>query len=356
MTTRDTAPSLFDLFPDDPTTTGEPTATKRIEPGEALAAAALNLAPLLASGHRLAAPVVTTAVHDAWPRRRSRRPVLELEALLRRRRGRDGAVHAALGTHHALARGDARGVPRHGRAGRGAGANPLAPLRAPGRLRPVLDAAGARLRGLSGGTGANARHRAGAVCRHGGARGPRLDGARRRCPPAPQRTLAGPARAAREHLPAGVRHEAQRRAHPRPAPARASERRAHEPAVRGATDARQAPAARGSPAPQVRLRRARPVRAPGRRDGRQLHPRLDRLARHARHRRGGAAHPVRHPCAAHRLPPPRHRRRDAPGRRRTRPGRSGGPLSRGRSVRHRRGRRRPGAPHRRAAVAPVVRS
>ena len=66
MTTRDTAPSLFDLFPDDPATSGEPAAAKRVEPGEALAAAARDLVPLLESGHRLAAPVVTTAVHDAW--------------------------------------------------------------------------------------------------------------------------------------------------------------------------------------------------------------------------------------------------------------------------------------------------
>ena len=150
MTTRDTAPSLFDLFPDDPATTGEPAATKRVEPGEALAAAARNLVPLLESGHRLAAPVVTTAVHDAWravdPTDRSWNSKLCYDAA-------EAAtvlfVRALGAAPCARRRRHARGVPRDDRTHRDAGADPLAPLRAPGRLRPVLDAAGARLRGLS---------------------------------------------------------------------------------------------------------------------------------------------------------------------------------------------------------------
>ena len=63
MTPQDPAPSLFDLI-DDPAP--EPVPQSRAEPGRAVAEAARNLACVLEAGQRLAAPVVTTALHDAW--------------------------------------------------------------------------------------------------------------------------------------------------------------------------------------------------------------------------------------------------------------------------------------------------
>ncbi|MCY4378060.1 MAG: hypothetical protein OXC31_30230, partial [Spirochaetaceae bacterium] len=65
MTPQDPAPSLFDLI-DDPAT--EPVPQPRAEPGSAVAEAARNLVAVLEAGRRLAASVVTTAVHDAWRR------------------------------------------------------------------------------------------------------------------------------------------------------------------------------------------------------------------------------------------------------------------------------------------------
>ena len=71
---------------------------------------------------------------------------------------------------------------------------------------------------------------------------------------------------------------------------------------------------------------------------------------------GRAAHPVRRPRPAPDLPAPRHGRRDAPRGPRTRAGRPRRPLSRPGPVRRRRGRRGPGAPPRHAAAAPDARS
>ena len=64
MTPTDTA-SLFDLVADDHAT-ADPAPRPKAEPGRAVAEAARNLVPVLEAGHRLAAPVVTTAMHDAW--------------------------------------------------------------------------------------------------------------------------------------------------------------------------------------------------------------------------------------------------------------------------------------------------
>ena len=63
MTPPETA-SLFDPDVDD--TALEPAPPARVEPGRAVAEAARNLACMLEAGQRLAAPVVTTALHDAW--------------------------------------------------------------------------------------------------------------------------------------------------------------------------------------------------------------------------------------------------------------------------------------------------
>ena len=54
--------SVFELPATQPSTP-RPAADS---PGRALAAAARNLLPVLEAGHRLIAPIVTTAVHDAW--------------------------------------------------------------------------------------------------------------------------------------------------------------------------------------------------------------------------------------------------------------------------------------------------
>ena len=66
MTPQDPAPSLFDLIDDPAAPESVPQA--RVEPGRAVAEAARNLVAVLEAGHRLAAPVVTTAMHDAWRR------------------------------------------------------------------------------------------------------------------------------------------------------------------------------------------------------------------------------------------------------------------------------------------------
>ena len=54
--------SVFELPATQPSTP-RPAADS---PGRALAAAARNLLPVLKAGHRLVAPIATTAVHDAW--------------------------------------------------------------------------------------------------------------------------------------------------------------------------------------------------------------------------------------------------------------------------------------------------
>ena len=66
MTPTHTA-SLFDLVAEDPAAPG-PAPPTRPEPGRAVAEAARSLVPVLEAGRRLAAPVVTAALHDAWHR------------------------------------------------------------------------------------------------------------------------------------------------------------------------------------------------------------------------------------------------------------------------------------------------
>ncbi len=66
MTPQDPAQSLFDLG-------GDPAVPESVrrpkpEPGQAVAEAARHLVAVLEAGRRLAAPVVTTAMHDAWRR------------------------------------------------------------------------------------------------------------------------------------------------------------------------------------------------------------------------------------------------------------------------------------------------
>ena len=59
--------SLFDPAAEDPIPP-QPLPRTRVEPGRAVAEAARNLTSVLEAGHRLVAPVVTTALHDAWRR------------------------------------------------------------------------------------------------------------------------------------------------------------------------------------------------------------------------------------------------------------------------------------------------
>ncbi|MCY4029674.1 MAG: strawberry notch family protein [Acidobacteria bacterium] len=65
MTPQDPAQSLFDLIGDP---AAEPAPPPRPEPGRAVAEAARNLVSVLEAGRPLAAPIVTTALHDAWRR------------------------------------------------------------------------------------------------------------------------------------------------------------------------------------------------------------------------------------------------------------------------------------------------
>ena len=65
MTPQDPAQPLFDLIGDAAAAAPVP---PRPEPGRAVADAARHLVPVLEAGHSLAAPVVTTALHDAWRR------------------------------------------------------------------------------------------------------------------------------------------------------------------------------------------------------------------------------------------------------------------------------------------------
>ena len=288
-------------------------------PGRALAAAARNLLPVLEAGHRLVAPIVTTAVHDAWQAVDTDSASLELQVLLRRRGGRHRPVPAQLGRLDAEDRHRCRGPPPDDPAHREPRAHPHPPQRAPGRVRPVLDAARARLRRTRRRSGRALRHRPRAVRRH---RRPRGAARHRPRPPlaaAPERTVRRPPRAARRDLRRRQRHPAQRRTDPRPPAARAPQRRPHEPALRRPAHDRQAPPPRRPGPHQVGLRGTRSLRPPRRHRRRQLHPRLHRLARHPRQRRRGAPHPVRQPCPALRLPAPRHRRRNALPGPRTRP-------------------------------------
>ena len=66
MTPRDPAQSLLDLAGDPAVPDSAP--RPKAEPGRAVAEAARNLVAVLEAGRRLAAPVVTTAMRDAWRR------------------------------------------------------------------------------------------------------------------------------------------------------------------------------------------------------------------------------------------------------------------------------------------------
>ncbi len=67
MTPSETA-SLFDLADDSSAATSDALSPSPVEPGRALADAARELAGVLASGNRLTAAAITSAVRDAWRR------------------------------------------------------------------------------------------------------------------------------------------------------------------------------------------------------------------------------------------------------------------------------------------------
>ena len=65
MTPSETA-SLFDLADDGAAAATHAVPPSPLEPGRALADAARKLADVLASGNRLTAAAITSAVRDAW--------------------------------------------------------------------------------------------------------------------------------------------------------------------------------------------------------------------------------------------------------------------------------------------------